>query len=68
LIASKGDIGPTGAEGVTGPTGATGDTGPTGPTGATGPTGSVPGGATGSFTTTDSKTVTVTNGIITSIV
>jgi hypothetical protein len=77
---STGPVGPTGATGptgpsVTGPTGAastvtgpTGDTGPTGPTGATGPTGSVPGGATGSFTTTDSKTVTVTNGIITSIV
>jgi hypothetical protein len=47
---------------------ALGETGQTGATGATGPTGSVPSGATGSFTSQDGKTITVTNGIITSIV
>ena len=63
-----GPTGPTGPRGFTGPTGATGATGLQGPAGATGPAGEVPGGSTGSFTTTDGKSITVTNGLITSIV
>ncbi len=70
------NLGPTGYTGYTGPgvgaTGYTGYTGPgvgaTGPTGYTGYTGPTASGASGSFTTEDLKTVTVVNGLITSIV
>lgn len=46
--------------GVQGPQGATGATGPTGPA-------SITVGATGTFTSADNKTITVTNGLITGI-
>jgi hypothetical protein len=63
-----GYTGGTGYTGYTGRTGYTGYTGYTGTTGFTGYTGPSPSGASGSFTTTDGKTVTVVNGLITTIV
>lgn len=73
-----GNAGATGSAGPTGPTGGLGAVGPTGPTGLpgqqgnpgpTGPTGpNVGSGISGSFLSSDNKTITVVNGIITSIV
>lgn len=63
-----GYTGYTGRTGYTGYTGSTGYTGYTGLTGYTGYTGPSPAGASGSFTTVDLKTVTVVNGLVTSIV
>jgi hypothetical protein len=63
---TKGDTGATGPQGVAGAQGAKGDTGETGAQGPAGAT-YLPSGATGSFTTADGKTVTVANGLITSI-
>tara|TARA_A100001201_G_scaffold133769_1_gene121047 strand:- start:42 stop:560 length:519 start_codon:yes stop_codon:yes gene_type:complete len=71
----KGDTGATGAKGAKGDkgdkgdTGATGATGPQGPAGADGSDASVS-GASGSFSATSGKssvTVTVSNGLITTI-
>lgn len=56
-----------GAPGPQGPRGLQGIQGETGLTGPIGPAGQVPSGATGTFQSSDNKTITVTNGVITNI-
>ncbi len=66
---TSGWSGPSGgASGFSGKSGFSGYSGASGYSGRSGYSGSYPGGATGTFTTVDSKTVTVTSGIIVSIV
>lgn len=56
-----------GVPGPTGPQGPRGYQGDQGIPGPMGPTGAAPGGATGTFVSSDGKQITVTNGIISSI-
>jgi collagen type VII alpha len=67
----QGEQGERGTQGVTGPAGLPGNDGQNGYDGAagpTGPTGPSVTGASGTFTSVDNKTITVTNGVISSIV